>query len=52
MINPKYREKAAKIVQAWWRERKQKYNKILDQIIKIQSVWRGKFIRKFVRNKR
>ena len=48
MINPKYREKAAKIVQAWWRERKEKYKKILDQIVKIQSVWRGKFTRKYV----
>ena len=48
MVNPKYREKAAKIVQAWWRERKEKYKKILDQIIKIQSVWRGKFTRKYV----
>ena len=48
MINPKYREKAAKIVQAWWRGRKEKYKKILDQIVKIQSVWRGKFTRKYV----
>ena len=48
MINPKYREKAAKIVQAWWRERKEKYQKILNQIVKIQSVWRGKFTRKYV----
>ena len=48
MINIKYREKAAKIVQAWWRERKEKYKKILDQIVKIQSVWRGKFTRKYV----
>ncbi len=48
LINPKYKEKAAKIVQAWWRERKEKYKKILDQIIKIQSVWRGKFTRKYV----
>jgi hypothetical protein len=47
-INPKYREKAAKIVQAWWRERKARYKRILDQIIKIQSVWRGKFTRKYV----
>ena len=47
-INPKYREKAAKIVQAWWRERKEKYKKILEQIIKIQSVWRGKFTRKYI----
>ena len=47
-INPKYREKAAKIVQAWWRERKEKYKRILEQIIKIQSVWRGKFTRKYI----
>ena len=47
MINPKYREKAAKIVQAWWKERKEKYKKIFNQIVKIQSVWRGKFTRKY-----
>ena len=47
-LNPKYREKAAKIVQAWWRERKEKYKRILEQIIKIQSVWRGKFTRKYI----
>ena len=47
-LNPKYRDKAARIVQAWWRERKAKYKKILDQIIKIQSVWRGKFTRKYI----
>ena len=47
-VNPKYREKAAKIVQGWWRERKQKYKKILDQIIKIQSVFRGKHTRKYI----
>ena len=47
-INPKYRDQAARIVQGWWRERKQRYKKILEQIIKIQSVWRGKFTRKYV----
>ena len=47
-VNPKYREKAAKIVQTWWRERKQKYKRILEQIIKIQSLWRGKFTRKYI----
>ena len=46
MVNPKYREKAAKIVQAIGE--KEKYKKILDQIIKIQSVWRGKFTRKYI----
>ena len=48
MINPKYKEKAAKIVQGWWREQKAKYKNILNQIVKIQSVWRGKFTRKYV----
>ena len=48
MINPKFREKAVKIVQARWTERKEKYKKILDQIVKIQSVWRGKFTSKYV----
>ena len=47
-MNPKYREKAAKIVQTWWRERKQNYKRILEQIIKIQSFWRGKFTRKYI----
>ena len=47
-VNPKYREKAAKVVQMWWRERKQKYKRILEQIIKIQSFWRGKFTRKYI----
>ena len=47
-INPRYREKAARIVQGWWRERKARYKRILEQIIKIQSVWRGKFTRKYV----
>ena len=35
-------------MQAWWRERKAEYKRILDQIIKIQSVWREKFTRKYV----
>ena len=48
MINPKYKEKAAKIIQGWWREQKEKYKNILKQIVKIQSVWRGKFTRKYV----
>ena len=48
MINPKYKEKAAKIMQAWWREQKAKYKNILNQIVKIQSFWRGKFTRKYV----
>ena len=48
LINPKYKEKAAKIMQAWWREQKAKYKNIINQIVKIQSIWRGKFTRKYV----
>ena len=44
--NPKYREKAAKIIQAWWKELKDIYNYKLSQIIKIQSIWRGRWVRK------
>ena len=44
--NPKYREKAAKIIQAWWKELKDLYNYKLQQIIKIQSVWKGRWVRK------
>ena len=47
-INPKHREKAAKIIQNWWRETKEKYEKILEKIILIQKIWRGKFIRKYI----
>ena len=46
--DPKYREQAARIVQGWWRERKEKNEKILEQIIKIQSAYRGRFTRKYV----
>ena len=46
--NPKYREKAAKIIQAWWRELKERYDKIVQKIILIQSCWRGKWVRKYM----
>ena len=49
-INLYEREKAAKIIQEWWGERKLKYKKRLNQIIKIQSVFRGKFIRNYVKD--
>ena len=44
--NQKYRERAAKIIQAWWKELKDIYNYKLLQIIKIQSVWKGRWVRK------
>ena len=46
--SPKYREKAAKIIQSWWRDLKVLYKDRLNKIIKIQSVWRGKFVRKYM----
>ena len=45
-MNPKYREKAAKIIQDWWRELKVLNSDRLKKIILIQSVYRGKWIRK------
>ena len=50
IVNPKYKEKEAKIIQTWWRENKLKNKKILEHIIKIQSFWRGKFTRKYIYN--
>ena len=47
-MNPKYREKAAKIIQSWWKELKNIYNYRMKQIIKIQSAFRGKFVRKYM----
>ena len=44
--NPKYREIAAKIIQAWWKELKILCDKKLKKIILIQSVFRGKWVRK------
>ena len=46
--NPRYRDKAAKIIQAWWRDLKNIYNDRLKKIIKIQSVFRGRFVRKYM----
>ena len=45
-MNPKYREKAAKIIQDWWKELKIVNSDRLKKIILIQSVYRGKWIRK------
>ena len=46
--NPKYRDSAAKVIQNWWRELKNIYNDRLAKIIKIQSAFRGKFVRKYM----
>ena len=46
--NPKYRDKAARIVQGWWRDLKERYQKVLSKIILIQSIWRGRWLRKYI----
>ena len=46
--NPRYREKAAKYIQTWWKEMKELYAKKIRKIIKIQSVYRGRFVRKYL----
>ena len=45
-FNPKHRESAAKIIQGWWRELRDIYEYKLAQITKIQSVWKGRWVRK------
>ena len=45
-ISFKEKEKAAKIIQAWWKELKDIYNYKLSQIIKIQSIWKGGWVRR------
>ena len=44
--NPKYREVAAKIIQHWWAGLKDICAIKLKQIVLIQSVFRGKWVRK------
>ena len=46
--NPKYRERAARYIQNWWRLRKDYNQKKIKKIIKIQSVYRGRFVRKYL----
>ena len=45
-FSQKEKEKAAKIIQAWWKELKDIYNYKLAQINKIQSIWKGRWVRK------
>ena len=42
--------KNAKIIQKWWRKRKQYFDNKNNQIIKIQSVWRGRCAREEIHN--
>ena len=40
-------EEQARIIQKWWRNKKKDLDKIINKIIKIQSVWRGVYSRKY-----
>ena len=40
--------KNVRIIQKWWRNRKLFFDDIINKIIKIQSVWRGKNTRKYI----
>ena len=44
----RYREKAAKKIQEWWRKMKSFMSQKILKIIKIQSVYRGRFVRKYL----
>ena len=44
--NQKEKEKAAKTIQSWWKELKDIYNYKLSKIIKIQSMWKGFWVRR------
>ena len=46
--NPRYREQAAIYIQNWWKEMKELMKKRIKKIIKIQSVYRGRFVRKYL----
>ena len=44
----KYREKAAKKIQEWWRKLKEFMTKKIEKIVLIQSIYRGRFVRKYL----
>ena len=46
--NPKYREKAAELIQAWWCAIKEYRKKRIKSAILIQSCFRGRFTRKYL----
>ena len=46
--NPRYRIKAAKYIQDWWKKLKENNSNKIKKIIKIQSVYRGRFVRKYL----
>ena len=46
--NPKYREKAAELIQDWWFALKEYKKKKIKSAILIQSCFRGRFTRKYL----
>ena len=46
--NPKYREKAAELIQDWWITIKEYRKKRIKSAILIQSYFRGRFVRKYL----
>ena len=46
--NPKYREKAAELIQDWWSSIKDFRQKRIKAVILIQSYFRGRFVRKYL----
>jgi hypothetical protein len=48
IYNPKDRVKAAQFIQGWWRDILYKYKFVTDKIIRIQSYWRGHWLRRYV----
>ena len=46
--NLKNREKAAKCIQDWWRKLKSFMSMKIKKIILIQSIYRGRFVRKYL----
>jgi hypothetical protein len=48
IYNPKDRLKAAQFIQGWWRDILYRYKNVTDKIVKIQSYWRGHWLRRYV----
>jgi hypothetical protein len=46
--NPKYREKAAEVIQDWWYAIKEYKKKKIQSAILIQSFFRGRFVRRYL----
>jgi hypothetical protein len=46
--NPKYREKAAELIQEWWNALKEYRKKRIKSATLIQSFFRGRFVRKYL----